>query len=167
MGQTYGYPCAWGAVKVMLAFSALPVTRRTPLVERAIQRGLDFLFSEELTSAAWPGHRYVNPEVTPVKTYTDNVPGTENYKPSSNWWKFGFPVFYNTDLLQVAEALVGLGYADDPRMAPLLQLIRGKADKTGRWAPEYDYAGKTWGNYGAKRQPNKWVTLRALRVLDQ
>jgi hypothetical protein len=164
-GANYGYPCAWGAVKVMLAFSALPVSRRTSLIERAIQRGTEFLFSEELTSAAWPGHRYVNPETNPVKTYSDNVPGTDTYKPSCNWWKFGFPVFYVTDLLQVAEALIGLGYGDDPRMAPLLEYIRGKADDTGRWALEYDYAGKTWGNYGVKRQPNKWVTLRALSAL--
>jgi hypothetical protein len=165
-GANYGYPCAWGAVKVMMAFGALPGSHRTPLVERAIQRGLDFLFSEELTSAAWPGHRYVNPEVTPLKTYGNIAPGMEGYKPSSNWWKFGFPVFYNTDLLQVAEALTELGHGGDTPVAPLLEYIRGKADKTGRWALEYDYAGKTWGNYGEKRHPNKWVTLRALRVLD-
>jgi hypothetical protein len=32
---------------------------------------------------------------------------------------------------------------------------------------EYDYAGKTWGDYGEKKQANKWVTLRALRVLKK
>ncbi len=164
-GANFGYPCAWGAVKVMLAFSTLPAGNRTQLIERAIRRGTDFLFSEELTSAAWPGHRYVNPESKPVNAWTDNLPGTENYKPSSNWWKFGFPVFYVSDLLQVAEVLVRLGHRDDPRMAPLLQYIRGKADDTGRWALEYDYAGKTWGNYGEKRKPNKWVTLRALSTI--
>jgi hypothetical protein len=30
---------------------------------------------------------------------------------------------------------------------------------------EYDYTGKTWIDFGGKKQPNKWVTLRALRVL--
>jgi hypothetical protein len=30
---------------------------------------------------------------------------------------------------------------------------------------EYTYAGKTWGDFGEKKQPNKWVTLRAARVL--
>jgi len=30
---------------------------------------------------------------------------------------------------------------------------------------EYDYAGKTWLDFGKKGQPNEWVTLRALRVL--
>ena len=165
-GANYGFPCAWGATKVMMAFAALPVGRRTPLIDRAISRGLDFLFSVELTSAAWPGHRYINPEIKPVKTYGNLTPADPGYKPSGNWWKFGFPVFYNTDLLQVAEALVGLDCADDERITPLLEYIRSKQDAQGRWALEYDYAGKTWGSYGAKRQPNKWVTIRALRVLN-
>lgn len=30
---------------------------------------------------------------------------------------------------------------------------------------DHDYIGKTWVDFGPKRQPNKWVTLRALRVL--
>jgi len=30
---------------------------------------------------------------------------------------------------------------------------------------EYSYTGKTWGDFGPKKMPNKWVTLRALRVL--
>jgi len=29
----------------------------------------------------------------------------------------------------------------------------------------FDYNGKTWVNFGVKKKPNKWVTLRALRVL--
>ncbi len=35
--------CAWGAVKVMLAFSKLPRARWTPLIDRAMQAGVDFL----------------------------------------------------------------------------------------------------------------------------
>ena len=88
-----------------------------------------------------------------------------NAKPSRNWWKFGFPVFYVTDLLQIVEALVRLGYGRDPRLANALTLILEKQDEDGRWALEYDYTGKTWVDFGAKNQPNPWVTLRALRTL--
>jgi hypothetical protein len=87
------------------------------------------------------------------------------YKPSQNWWKFGFPVFYVTDLLQIVEALVALGHEDDPRLSRALALVREKQDENGRWALEYEYTGKTWVDFGEKKQPNKWVTLRALRVL--
>lgn len=144
-GSNNRLPCAWGGAKVMLAFARLPQAYRTPLIERAIQRGVAFLLSVDPATAAYPAG------------YADH--------PSSNWWKFGFPVFYVTDILQVVEALANLGYGRDPRLANALTLIRRKQDTNGRWALEYDYAGKTWGDFGAKKAPNKWVTLRAMRVL--
>jgi hypothetical protein len=50
-------------------------------------------------------------------------------------------------------------------LANALQLVRDKQDAQGRWLLEYDYAGKSWGDFGAKKEPNKWVTLRAVRAL--
>ncbi len=50
-------------------------------------------------------------------------------------------------------------------MKNLIQLVLDKQDQDGRWILENDYAGKTWGEWGVKKQPNKWVTLRALKVL--
>jgi len=144
-GSNIKLPCAWGGAKVMLAFGVLPKDRRTPLIERAIQHGVDFLFSVDPAEA----------------TYPSGMTG----KPSGNWWKFGFPVFYVTDILQIVEALVGLGYGNDPRLANALVLIREKQDEQGRWPLEYSYTGKTWLDFGPKKEPNKWVTLRALRVL--
>ena len=146
-GPNYGQPCAWGGAKVMLAFGKLPDVRRTPLIKRAIQQGVDFFFSTDPVKADWPTRL--------------------GDKPSRNWWKFGFPVFYVTDLLQVVEGLVELGYGNDPRLANSIELIRSKQDEQGRWLLEYDYIGKTWGNFGAKKEANKWVTLRALKVLKK
>jgi hypothetical protein len=71
-----------------------------------------------------------------------------------------------TDLLQNVEALVGLGYGKDSRLQNALDFIRQKPDNQGRWPLEYDYTGKTWLDFGLKKQHNKWVTLRALRVLN-
>jgi len=144
-GSNNKLPCAWGGAKVMMAFSVLPEERRTPLIENAIQHGVDFLFSVDPAEATYPSG------------FAD--------KPSGNWWKFGFPVFYVTDILQILEALIGLGYGDDPRLENALNLIREKQDEAGRWPLEYSYMGKTWVDFGPKKEPNKWVTLRALRVL--
>jgi hypothetical protein len=138
-------PCAWGAVKVMLAFGRLPPEKHTPLIKRAITQGVDFLFSTDPALADYPCG------------YAE--------KPSGNWWKFGFPVFYITDILQIVDALVQLGYGSDPRLAGVLRLVQEKQDIQGRWPLEYDYQGKTWVDFGTKKQPNKWVTLRAVRVL--
>ncbi len=138
-------PCAWGAVKVMLAFSKLPKVKRTPVIDKAIAAGVNFLFSRDPATADYPcGY---------------------NNKPSGNWWKFGFPIFYVTDLLQNVEALVGLGHGADPRLKNALNIIREKQNSQGRWCLDYDYNGKTWVSLGPAKQPNKWVTLRAMRVL--
>ena len=144
-GSNNKLPCAWGAAKVMLAFSLLPVERRTPLIQRAIEHGVDFLFSTDPAKADYPNG------------WSD--------KPSRNWWLFGFPVFYVTDLLQIVEALAALGYAGDPRLHNAWQFILSKQDAKGRWLLEYDYSGKTWVDFGSKKQPNPWVTIRALRAL--
>ena len=144
-GSNNKLACAWGAVKVMLAFSKLPEGKRTSLINNAIHTGVDFLLSKDPARADYPcGY---------------------SAKPSQNWWKFGFPVFYVTDLLQNVEALIGLGCANDPRLSNALTIISEKQDAQGRWLLEYDYTGKIWIYFGAKKQPNKWVTLRALRVL--
>lgn len=144
-GANNKQPCAWGAAKVMLAFSKLPPDYRTPLIEIAIKQAVDFLLSVDPADATYPSGW--------------------NAKPSGNWWKFGFPVFYVTDILQIAEALVNLGVGQDPRLARTLALIREKGGPDNRWLLDYTYAGKIWVDFGQKKQPNKWVTLRALRVL--
>lgn len=144
-GANNKLPCAWGAVKVMLALGRWPADRRTPLMQRAIERGIDFLLGTDPALAGYPN-------------------GWAE-KPSGNWWKFGFPVFYVTDLLQNVEALIAVGCGRDPRLAHALDVIREKQDGGGRWALEYDYAGKTWCDFGPKKQPSPWVTIRALRVL--
>ncbi len=140
-------PCAWGGAKVLLAFGLLPAARRTPLIDDAIRQGAEYILSLDPATGEYP-HPY-------------------SPKPSGNWWKFGFPVFYVADLLQIVEALAALGYGDDPRLANTRALVAGKADAAGRWPLEYHYQGKMWDgvHFGRKGQPNKWVTIRALRAL--
>ena len=146
-GANNKLPCAWGASKVMLAFSLLPDSMKTPLIRNAIQQGVDFLFSCDPATAAYPT-------------------GWSS-KPSGNWWKFGFPVFYVTDLLQICESLIRLGYGQDPRLKNCISLIQDKKTPEGKWILEYDYKGKTWIDFGEKKEPNKWVTIRAYQVLNQ
>ena len=146
-GANGKYPCAWGAVKVMLAFGSLPRKCHTKQIEDAVRQGVDFIFSADPATAKYP-------------TRTGS-------KPNRSWWKFGFPVFYVTDLLQLAEALIDLGYGSDQRLSQTLEIIREKQDAEGRWVLDYDYSGKTWVEFGVMKQPNPWVTLRALRVLKK
>ena len=114
-------------------------------MKKAIQAGVDFFLN--------------------IDPLTADYPTRTNSKPSRNWWKFGFPVFYVTDLLQVVEALAAVGYGRDRRLQKTIEFIKSKQDDQGRWFLEYDYTGKTWASFGAKKKPSKWVTYRALKVL--
>ncbi|HSN73694.1 MAG TPA: nitrogen fixation protein NifH, partial [Anaerolineae bacterium] len=121
-GANNGLPCAWGAAKVMLAFGSWPAERRTPLVQRAIEQGVEFLLGVDPAGASYPSGYSANP--------------------SGNWWRFGFPVFYVTDILQIVESLAALGHIHDPRLLNALDLVRSKQDALGRWPLEYNYPDK-------------------------
>jgi hypothetical protein len=138
-------PCAWGAIKAMLAFSKVPDSVCTKDIKSAISKGLEFLLSHDPALADYP-FGYGN-------------------KPSSSWFKLGYPIGYVTDVLQNLEVLAALSKAQDARLTRALELIEEKQDDKGRWRLEYSYNGKTWVDIEEKGQPSKWVTLRALRVL--
>lgn len=140
-------PCAWGAVKAMLALSKVPPAQRTPLIDRAVETGVEFLLSCDPATADYP------------MGYAD--------KPNRSWFKFGYPLGYVTDVLQILEVLAALGYGADSRLRNALDLLLSKQDGQGRWPLEYTYNGKTWVDVEEKGKPSKWVTLRALRVLQQ
>ncbi|MCK4472105.1 MAG: hypothetical protein KAW49_10005, partial [Anaerolineae bacterium] len=84
---------------------------------------------------------------------------------SSSWFKFGYPLGYVTDVLLNLEVLSEAGYAKDPRLNDAVELVLSKQDEQGRWKMEYSYNGKMWADVEVKRQPSKWVTLRAVWVL--
>jgi hypothetical protein len=138
-------PCAWGAVPALDALRRIAPRRRSASVRQAIKTGEGFLLSRDPALADYP------------MGWTT--------KPNGSWFKFGFPLGYVCDVLRTAEVLVGLGHGRDPRMKNLRDLILAKRLPDGRWNLEYSYTGKTWFDLGPKRQPNKWITLRALRAL--
>jgi hypothetical protein len=139
-------PCAWGAVKALLGLARIPVERREPHVRRALQQGLEFLLSRDPAAADYPM-------------------GWGNTKPSSSWFRLGFPAGYVTDVLQNLEVLCELGAGRDPRLRNAIKWLLAKQDSQGRWRNEYAYTGKTWVDFEKQGQPSKWVTLRACRVL--
>lgn len=138
-------PCAWGAVKAILALSKVPAAERSPAIEAALETGIAFLFRCDPATATYPmGY---------------------STKPNGSWFKFGYPIGYVSDVLQILEVLAALGYGADARLDNAMQLLLGKQDAQGRWPLEYTYNGKMWVDVEKKGLPSKWVTLRALRVL--
>jgi len=135
-------PCAWGAIKVLRAFAAIPVPQRSPKVEAAIQGGVEFLLDYDLAVADYPNARGI----------------------SRCWFQLGFPLAYESDILEGLEVLAGLGRGGDPRLHGATKWLLDKQDQEGRWPLERTLSC-TWASFGECGEPSKWVTLRALRTL--
>jgi hypothetical protein len=140
-------PCAWGAVKALLALARIPPEQRAPPVQQALAQGTAFLLSCDPAVADYPM-------------------GWGNTRPNGSWFKLGFPSGYVTDVLQNLQVLGELGYAHDPRLQPAVAWLLSKQDSQGRWKNEYAYTGKTWTDFEPQGAPSKWVTLRACQVLQ-
>ncbi len=145
-GANEAQPCAWGAAKEMLALARIPEAHRSAEVSAAIDVGVEFLLSRDPSVADYPM-------------------GWGNTKPSTSWFKLGFPSGYVADVLQVLEALAELGHARDDRLGASYLWLLGQQDASGRWANRYAYNRKTWGDIEGQGATSKWVTLRACAVL--
>ena len=142
-GVNMGQPCAWGGVKALRALAHMPVAWQSPRVKKATTMAAEFLLSRDLAKADYP--------------YTGRVSG--------EWFKFGFPLSYTSDVLEALLALGEAGYGRDPRLKNAIDLVLSKRDANGRWLMKHSLNGKMWTDIEKKGQPSKWITLRALHVL--
>jgi hypothetical protein len=78
------------------------------------------------------------------------------------WLRFGFPWYFQSDLLDALEALAACGYSADARWGDLAQHVLAKRQQDGRWLQGGGCATARVEHVG---QPSKWITLKALRVL--
>ena len=138
------HTCHMGVVKALKALSAIPPQRRSPAVRRTLEQGSEFLLahhvhkrSHDLTRVSKPG-----------------------------WKRFGFPLMYQTDVLEILGILTTLGRAGDERAREARDLVAAKHDAQGRWRLENTFNGRFVVDIEAKGQPSRWITLRALRVLN-
>jgi hypothetical protein len=84
----------------------------------------------------------------------------------TEWLRFGFPLMWNTDILEILGILTRLGYRDS-RMQEALDLVVSKQDENGRWRLERSFNGRFQVSIEQKGKPSKWITLNALRVLKR
>lgn len=135
--------CAWGAIRVLMALGEIPFRERSQTVQKAIALGRDYLLQADPLHPLWPGDRKISPL----------------------WHQFTFPLFYRSDILHLAEALTAIGAIDDPRAEPFLDYILSKRNPDGSWSLQASQPN-LGGSIGPVGKPNKWITLRALRVLQ-
>jgi hypothetical protein len=137
------HTCRSGAVKSLKAFAEVPGPQRTEAMRAKIEEGAEFLLSQHIFRKG-PGSKEVaRPE----------------------WLRLGFPLMWNTDILEILDILTRLGYQDE-RMHDALMALLSKRGEDGTWAQENRFRGRFVTTLERTGAPSKWVTLRALRVLE-
>jgi hypothetical protein len=88
-------------------------------------------------------------------------------KGGSSWTRLAFPTWWHYDVLRGLEYLRRAGVKPDERMADAIDLVRSKRGADGRWTLDAQYPGKMLVDLDeGEGRPSRWITLRALRVLD-
>lgn len=138
------YPCLWATAVVLRAFRELPAKWLSPQVVASRHRAMELLLDAGL-------YRY------------------GRSKPSPRWFEFGFPLRFDTDVLEVLELLAPYVAPDDERIQAGLSLVLDKQDENGRWPCEKHPKGGQWMQryvpFEEIGKPSKWVTLHAMKML--
>ena len=144
--RVFSVNCFMGATKVLKAFSTISAPKRSPKMNQIIEFEVEKILENK------------------VYRYLRNPDGSR--KDKAGWKRFGFPLFYQADLLEVLDTLTRLGVRDE-RMRDAIEEVLNAQQPDGRWLLKNTYNGKMWTNIEEKHKPSKWITLRAMRVLKK
>lgn len=139
------HTCHMGIVKALKALSIIPEEERTGEINDTIQKAAEFILMHHIHKRSHDVSRVSKP----------------------GWLKFGFPLMYQTDALEILDILTGLGIQDS-RMDDAIHIVLSKQDETGRWKVENTYnSDRLLIPFEQKGAQSKWITLRAMRVLKR
>lgn len=142
--KVYPINCFMGRTKLLKVFSMIPEDMRDPEMKEIIELEVEEILENR------------------VYRYLRNPDGSR--KDKAGWKKFGFPLFYQADILEIMGSLTRLGVKDE-RMQDAVDVILKAQQPDGKWLLKNTYNGKMWTDIEEKHKPSKWVTLRAMRVL--
>lgn len=114
--------------------------------------------------ALWPRGDSMRARERRAKFIAEHGPIEWSEKPG--WLRFGFPLHYNSDALEALTALARVGEGRRPEYEQALEVVREAADDRMRWVMKNSLNGKMIADVEEKGRPSKWLTLRALRVLE-
>jgi hypothetical protein len=138
--------CYMGAVKVLKGLSRIPTNNLSKKVQDIIGRYVEVILENQ------------------IYKYLKNLDDTRKEK--AGWKRFGFPIFYQSDVLEVLDILTELGVRDE-RMQESVDFVVSNRGKDGRWVLKNTFNGKMFCDIEEKGKASKWITLRALRVLKR
>lgn len=77
-----------------------------------------------------------------------------------------YPYRYRYDLLRVLEYFADADISYDQRMRPALEWLKNKQKDDNRWCLENIHHGKVHFDMETKRQPSRFITLKAMHILN-
>jgi hypothetical protein len=138
------HTCFMGIVKSLKALASIPEEQRSDAVKSKIDELVEFILIHHIFRRSHDLKK-------------DSKPG---------WKRLGFPLMYQTDVLEILEILIDLDVKDQ-RMDEAMNLLKGKQMADGRWELQNSYNGKLIVDIEKKGEPSKWITLKALGVLNR
>jgi len=138
------HSCHMGVAKALKALAAIPPENRSEAVNNKIDEMAEYFLTHHI--------------------YKKSHNLSEISRPG--WLKFGFPLMYQTDILELLEMFVFLGIKDE-RLIDAVEIIKSKQLPDGTWKLENSNNGKMIIRIENKGKPSKWITLKALKVLKE
>ena len=84
-----------------------------------------------------------------------------------DWLRFSFPTWWHYDVLRGLDYLRDANVKPDDRIAEAIGVVERDRRPDGRWPLQNVYAGETLVQMEpAEGKPSRWITLRAVRVLE-
>jgi hypothetical protein len=85
----------------------------------------------------------------------------------STWTQFAFPTLWHYDVLRALDYLRAAGVLPDARVEEAVATVFERRQGEGRWLLDVRHRDTLHEELaGTVGTPNRWITLRALRVLD-
>ncbi len=82
------------------------------------------------------------------------------------WTQFAFPPLWHYDVLRALDYLRAAGVQPDARVEEAVAIVRERRQDDGRWPLDVRHRDTLYEEMaGPVGEPNRWITLRALRVL--
>lgn len=138
------HSCHMGVAKTLKALAAIPPEKRSSEITRKIEEIIEYFLKHHIYKKSHDLSKISRP----------------------GWLKPGFPLMYQTDILELLEIFASLKIKDQ-RIQEALEIIKNKQMKDGKWKLENSFNGKMLVNIEKKGLPSKWITLKALKVLKE
>jgi hypothetical protein len=83
------------------------------------------------------------------------------------WTRFAFPPLWHYDVLRALDYLRAAGAPPDERVADAMAIVQERRQSDGRWRLDVRHKNTLYEEFaGEVGEPNRWITLRAWRVLE-